>query len=129
MSSELEPPSLVTDGSNVTDETMLPSAAGDHMGDKPNTASSGPKGGHDTSGSSSNGEDDSSISGIWGVLFWTAIGVFIALSNHASRIFIFRWWWAILLLTAVVGTVLAISPSRKWLKNRPIFEPGFLSLA
>jgi hypothetical protein len=122
--SELGHTSLVTDVSDVTDDTILPAAAGDHAGDKPNTVSTGPKGGQDTSGSSSNGEDDSSISGIWVLLFWTAIGVFIALSNHASRIFIFRWWWAILLLTAVVGTVLAIPPSRKWLKKKPVFRAG-----
>jgi hypothetical protein len=32
--SELERSSLVTDGSSVTDETVLPSAAKDHTGDK-----------------------------------------------------------------------------------------------
>lgn len=123
--SELGRSSLVTDGSNVTDETVLPSAAKDHTGDKPSTASTGPTGGQDTSGSSPNGEDDSSISGIWALLFWTAIGAFIALSNQTSRIFIFRWWWAILLPTAVVGTVLAIPRSRKSLQGKkPIFRAG-----
>jgi hypothetical protein len=110
--------SLVTDGSNVTDETVLPSAAKGHTGDKPNTASTGPADGQDTSGSSPNGDDDSSISGIWVLLFWTGIGAFIALSNQTSRIFIFRWWWAILLPTAVVGIVLAIPPSRKRLQQQ-----------
>src|SRR6185437_3009571 len=86
--SELERSSLVTDGPNVTDETVLPSAAKDHTGDKPNIASTGSTGGQDTSGSSPNGDDDSSISGIWVLLFWTGIGAFIALSNHTSRIFI-----------------------------------------
>jgi hypothetical protein len=118
MPSELGRPSLVTDGSNVTDETVLPAAAKDHAGDKPNTASTGPTGGQDTSGSSPNGDDDSSISGIWVLLFWTGIGAFIALSNQTSRIFIFRWWWAILLPTAVVGTVLAIPPIRKRLEHQ-----------
>ena len=118
MPSELGLPSLVTDGSNVTDETVLPAAAKDHAGDKPNTASTGPTGGQDTSGSSPNGDDDSSISGIWVLLFWTGIGAFIALSNQTSRIFIFRWWWAILLPTAVVGTVLAIPPIRKRLEHQ-----------
>ena len=118
MPSELGRPSLVTDGSNVTDETVLPAAAKDHAGDKPNTASTGPTGGQDTSGSSPNGEDDSSISSIWVLLFWTGIGAFIALSNQTSRIFIFRWWWAILLPTAVVGTVLAIPPIRKRLEHQ-----------
>ena len=110
--------SLVTDGSNVTDETVLPAAAKDHTGDKTNTASTGPAGGQDTSGSSPNGDDDSSISGIWVVLFWTGIGAVIALSNQASRIFIFHWWWTILLPTAVVGTVLAIPPIRKRLQHK-----------
>ena len=118
MPSELGRPSLVTDGSNVTDETVLPAAAKDHAGDKPNTASTGPTGGQDTNGSSPNGDDDSSISGIWVLLFWTGIGAFIALSNQTSRIFIFRWWWAILLPTAVVGTVLAIPPIRKRLEHQ-----------
>jgi hypothetical protein len=118
MPSELGRPSLVTDGSNVTDETVLPAAAKDHAGDKPNTASTGPTAGQDTSGSSPNGDDDSSISGIWVLLFWTGIGAFIALSNHTSRIFIFRWWWAILLSTAAVGTVLAIPPIRKRLEHQ-----------
>ena len=118
MPSESGHPSLVTDGSNVTDETVLPAAAKDHAGDKPNTASTGPTGGQDTSGSSPNGDDDSSISGIWVLLFWTGIGAFIALSNQTSRIFIFRWWWAILLPTAVVGTVLAIPPIRKRLEHQ-----------
>ena len=123
--SELGRSSLVTDGSNVTDETVLPSAAQDHTGDKTNTASTGPTGGQDTSGSSPNGDDDSSISGIWALLFWTGIGAFIALSNQTSRIFIFRWWWAILLPTAVVGTVLAIPRSRKSLQGKkPIFRAG-----
>jgi hypothetical protein len=118
MPSELGRPSLVTDGSNVTDEMVLPAAAKDHAADKPNTASTGPTGGQDTSGSSPNGDDDSSISGIWVLLFWTGIGAFIALSNQTSRIFIFRWWWAILLPTAVVGTVLAIPPIRKRLEHQ-----------
>ena len=118
MPSELGRPSLVTDGSNVTDETVMPAAAKDHAGDKPNTASTGPTGGQDTNGSSPNGDDDSSISGIWVLLFWTGIGAFIALSNQTSRIFIFRWWWAILLPTAVVGTVLAIPPIRKRLEHQ-----------
>jgi len=123
--SELERPSLVTDGPNVTDETVLPPAAKDHTGDKPNTASTGPTGGQDTSGSSPNGDDDSSISGIWVLLFWTGIGAFIALSNHTSRIFIFHWWWVILLPTVVVGTVLAIPPSRKRLQDqKPSFRAG-----
>jgi hypothetical protein len=121
----LERPSLVTDGPNVTDETVLPPAAKDHTGDKPNTASTGPTGGQDTSGSSPNGDDDSSISGIWVLLFWTGIGAFIALSNHTSRIFIFHWWWVILLPTVVVGTVLAIPPSRKRLQDqKPSFRAG-----
>jgi hypothetical protein len=124
MPSELGRPSLVTDGSNVTDETVLPSAAQDRTGDKTNTESTGPAGGQDTSGSSPNGDDDSNISGIWVLLFWTGIGVFIALSNQTSRIFIFRWWWAILLPTAVVGTVLAIPPIRKRLQKKPIFRAG-----
>jgi hypothetical protein len=118
MPSELGRPSLVTDGSNVTGEMVLPAAAKDHAGDKPNTASTGPTGGQDTSGSSPNDDDDSSISGIWVLLFWTGIGAFIALSNQTSRIFIFRWWWAILLPTAVVGTVLAIPPIRKRLEHQ-----------
>jgi hypothetical protein len=123
--SELGRSSLVTDGSNVTDETVLPSAAKDHTGDKTNTASTASTGGQDTSGSSPNGDDDSSISGIWALLFWTGIGAFIALSNQTSRIFIFRWWWAILLPTAVVGTVLAIPRSRKSLQGKkPIFRAG-----
>ena len=123
--SELERSSLVTDGSSVTDETVLPSAAKDHTGDKPNTASTGSTGGQDTSGSSPNGDDDSSISGIWVLLFWTGIGAFIALSNHTSRIFIFHWWWTILLPTAVVGTVLAIPPIRKRLQHqKPNFRAG-----
>lgn len=123
--SELGHSSLVTDGSNVTDETVLPSAAEDYTGDKTNTASTGPTGGQDTSGSSPNDEDDSSISGIWVLLFWTGIGAFIALSNQTSRVFIFRWWWAILLPTAVVGTVLAIPPLRKRLqRQKPSFRAG-----
>ena len=123
--SELERSSLVTDGPNVTDETVLPSAAKDHTGDKPNIASTGSTGGQDTSGSSPNGDDDSSISGIWVLLFWTGIGAFIALSNHTSRIFIFHWWWVILLPTVVVGTVLAIPPSRKRLQHqKPSFRAG-----
>ena len=123
--SEFERSSLVTDGSNVTDETVLPSAAKDHTGDKPNIASTGSTGGQDTSGSSPNGDDDSSISGIWVLLFWTGIGAFIALSNHTSRIFIFHWWWVILLPTVVVGTVLAIPPSRKRLQHqKPSFRAG-----
>ena len=123
--SELGRSSLVNNGSNVTDETVLPSAAQDHTGDKTNTVSTGPAGGQDTSGSSPNGEDDSNISGIWVLLFWTGIGAFIALSNQTSRIFIFRWWWAILLPTAAVGTVLAIPRSRKSLQGRkPIFRAG-----
>lgn len=123
--SELGRSSLVTDGPNVPDETVLPSAAQDHTGDKTNTASTGPTGGQDTSGSSPNGDDDSSISGIWALLFWTGIGAFIALSNQTSRIFIFRWWWAILLPTAIVGTVLAIPRSRKSLQGKkPIFRAG-----
>jgi len=132
--SELGRSPLATDGSNVTDETVLPAAAQDHTGDKTtgdktNTASTGSTGGQDTSGSSSNGEDDSSISGIWVLLFWTGIGALIALSNHTSRIFIFRWWWAILLPMAVVGTVLVIPPIRKKLHKKPIFRAGLLSLA
>ena len=127
--SELGRSPLVTDGSDVTDETVLPAAAQDHAGDTTNTASTGSTGGQDTSGSSPNGEDDSNISGIWVVLFWTGIGAFIALSNKTSRIFIFRWWWAILLPMAVVGAVLAIPPIRKRLQQNLFFEPGFLSLA
>jgi hypothetical protein len=122
--SDLGRSSLVTDGSNVTDEAVLSSAAQDRTDDKTNTASTGATDGQDTSGSSSNGEDDSSISGIWVLLFWTGIGAFIALSNQTSRIFIFRWWWAILLPTAVVGTVLAIPPIRKRLQKKPIFRAG-----
>lgn len=123
--SELERPSLVTDGPNVTDETVLPPAAKDHTGDKPNAGSTGPTGGQDTSGSSPNGDDDSSISGIWVLLFWTGIVTFIALSNHTSRIFIFHWWWVILLPTVVVGTVLAIPPSRRRLQDqKPSFRAG-----
>ena len=122
--SELGRSSLVTDGSNVTDETALPAAAPDHTSDKTNTASTGSTGGQDTGGSSPNDEDDSSISGIWVLLFWTGIGAFIALSNQTSRIFIFRWWWAILLPTAVIGTVLAIPPSRKRLQKKPILRAG-----
>lgn len=122
--SELGRSSLVNDGSNVTDETVLPSAAQDRTGDKTNTESTGPAGGQDTSGSSPNGDDDSNISGIWVLLFWTGIGAFIALSNQTSRIFIFRWWWAILLPTAAVGTVLAIPPIRKRLQKKPIFRAG-----
>lgn len=123
--SELGRSSLATDGPDVTDETVLPAAAQDHTGDKPNTASTGPTGGQDTSGSSPNDDDDSNISEIWVLLFWTAIGAFIALSNHTSRIFIFRWWWAILLPTAVVGTVLVIPRSRKSLQGKkPIFRAG-----
>ena len=122
--SELGRTSLVNDGSNVTDETVLPSAAQDRTGDKTNTESTGPAGGQDTSGSSPNGDDDSNISGIWVLLFWTGIGAFIALSNQTSRIFIFRWWWAILLPTAAVGTVLAIPPIRKRLQKKPIFRAG-----
>jgi hypothetical protein len=122
--SELRRSSLVNDGSNVTDETVLPSAAQDRTGDKTNTESTGPAGGQDTSGSSPNGDDDSNISGIWVLLFWTGIGAFIALSNQTSRIFIFRWWWAILLPTAAVGTVLAIPPIRKRLQKKPIFRAG-----
>jgi hypothetical protein len=53
------------------------------------------------------------------------IGAFIALSNHTSRLFIFRWWWAILLPAVVVGTLLAISPSRKLLqRQKPSFRAG-----
>jgi hypothetical protein len=122
--SELGRSSLVNDGSNVNDETVLPSAAQDRTGDKTNTESTGPAGGQDTSGSSPNGDDDSNISGIWVLLFWTGIGAFIALSNQTSRIFIFRWWWAILLPTAAVGTVLAIPPIRKRLQKKPIFRAG-----
>jgi hypothetical protein len=122
--SELGRSSLVNDGSNVTDETVSPSAAQDRTGDKTNTESTGPAGGQDTSGSSPNGDDDSNISGIWVLLFWTGIGAFIALSNQTSRIFIFRWWWAILLPTAAVGTVLAIPPIRKRLQKKPIFRAG-----
>ena len=122
--SELGRTSLVNDGSNVTDETVLPSAAQDRTGDKTNTESTGPAGGQDTSGSSPNSDDDSNISGIWVLLFWTGIGAFIALSNQTSRIFIFRWWWAILLPTAAVGTVLAIPPIRKRLQKKPIFRAG-----
>ena len=121
---ELGRSSLVTDGSNVTDETVSPSAAQDRTGDKTNTASTGSTGGQDKSGSSSNGDDDSSVSGIWVLLFWTGIGAFIALSNQTSRIFIFRWWWAILLPTAIVGTVLAIPSIRKRLQKKPIFRAG-----
>jgi hypothetical protein len=123
-SSESGRSSLVTDGSNVTDETALAAAAQDHTGDKTNTASAGSTGGQDTGGSSPGGEEDSSISGIWVLLFWTGIGAFIALSNQTSRIFIFRWWWAILLPTAVIGTVLAIPPSRKGLQKKPILRAG-----
>lgn len=123
--SELGRSTLATDGSNVTDETVLPSAAEDHTGDKTNTASTGPTGGQDTSGSSPNDEDDSSIIGIWVLLSWTGIGAFIALSNQTSRVFIFRWWWAILLPTVVVGTVLAIPPLRKRLqRQKPSFRAG-----
>lgn len=123
--SELGRSSLATDGSDVTAETVLPSAGEDHTGDKTKTAFTGPTGGQDTSGPSPNGEDDSSISGIWTLLFWAGIGTFIALSNQTSRIFIFRWWWAILLPTAVVGTVLAIPRSRKSLQGKkPIFRAG-----
>jgi hypothetical protein len=123
--SELERPSLVTDGPNVTDETVLPPAAKDHTGDKPDTGSTGPTGGQDANGSSPNGDDDSSISGIWVLLFGTGIGTFIALSNHTSRIFILHWWWVILLPTVVVGTVLAIPPSRKRLQDqKPSFRAG-----
>ena len=122
--SELGRSSLVNDGSNVTDETVLPSAAQDRTGDKTNTESTGPAGGQDTSGPSPNGDDDSNISGIWVLVFWTGIGAFIALSNQTSRIFIFRWWWAILLPTAAVGTVLAIPPIRKRLQKKPIFRAG-----
>ena len=122
--SELGRSTLATDGSNVTDETVLPSAAQDRTGDKTNTESTGPAGGQDTSGPSPNGDDDSNISGIWVLVFWTGIGAFIALSNQTSRIFIFRWWWAILLPTAAVGTVLAIPPIRKRLQKKPIFRAG-----
>jgi hypothetical protein len=120
--SELGRSSLVNDGSNVNDETVLPSAAQDRTGDKTNTESTGPAGGQDTSGSSPNGDDDSNISGIWVLLFWTGIGAFIALSNQTSRTFIFRWWWAILLPTAAVGTVLAIPPIRKRLQKKTYFS-------
>jgi hypothetical protein len=44
-------------------------------------------------------------------------------------IFIFRWWWAILLPMAVVGTVLVIPPIRKRLQKKPIFRAGLFSLA
>ena len=122
--SELGRSSLVTDGSNVTDEAVLPSAAQDQTGDKANTAATGSTVSQGTSGSAPNGDDDSNISGIWVLLFWTGIAAFIALSNHTSRIFIFRWWWVILLPTAVAGTVLAIPPIRKKLQKKPTFRAG-----
>jgi hypothetical protein len=111
--------SLVTGGPNVTDEKILPPAAAeDHAGDEMNTASTGSGADQETNRSSPNGQGDSSISGIWVLLFWTGIGAWIALSNRTSRMFILHWWWAILLPTVVAGTLLAIPAGQKWLKHQ-----------
>jgi hypothetical protein len=117
---------LVTGGANVTDEKILPSSAAEgHTGDETNPASTGPATDRETSGSSPSNQDDSTISGIWVLLFWTGIVAVIALGNRTSRIFILHWWWAILLPTVVVGALLAISPSRKWLqRQKPSFRAG-----
>ena len=107
-------PPLVTDGSSVTDGKILPSSAAQgSAGDETRTASTGSAAGQETIESPPDGQDDSSISGIWGLLICTGIGAFIALNNRTSRTFIFHWWWAILLPTVVVGALLAISPGRK----------------
>jgi hypothetical protein len=124
--SESGSPPPVTGGPSVTDEKILrPSASQGNAADETRTASTGSAAGQETIESSPDGQDDSSISGIWGLLICTGIGAFIALNNRTSRIFIFHWWWAILLPTVVVGALLAISPGRKWLqRQKPSFRAG-----
>jgi hypothetical protein len=123
--SEWDRPPLVAGGANVSDEMPSPSAGVHHAGDEMNAESTGSAADQETHGSSPNGQDDSSISTIWVVLFWAVIGAFIALSNRTSRIFILHWWWAILLPTIVVGILLAIPAGQRWLKRqKPSFRAG-----
>jgi hypothetical protein len=123
--SESDRRSLVADGTNVADEILLPTASEDGAGDETSTESTEPAADQGTDGSAPNRQDDSSISTIWVVLFWACIGAFIALSNRTSRTFIFHWWWAILLPTIVIGTLLGIPAGQRWLKaQKPSFRAG-----